>query len=188
MDRELDQSISDLQSALERLRLAVDRRGNAHDEWELVQEVGPTSSASAPSAPNRHRVTISGPAPTRGSIAASFPACPVHCLDLCDRLADTAPLATAERAKRAWVAGCWAKAVLDGPAPTPVLSLRPTCYVVLQCSRLPAPSRFSSLSSFRAAVGPLEGSDTVCHSFASIAEARVYCAAAGVPFPATNQQ
>ena len=194
---ELAQSIGDLQAALSRLSLAVSR-SSAHDEspWELV---GPPASSSSSRVPRGHfagaepGVTSAAPraAPTRSSIAASFPPWPDHCIDLCGRLSSSASFSPADRARRAWVAGQWAKAVLQGevptPLPTPVLNVKPTCYVVLRSDRLPGPARYSTYSAFRAAVGPLEGSDSVTHSFGSISEARVFCIAAGVDFPRLSQ-
>ena len=161
----LEQSIVDLQRALERLRIAVGQQSDSsHAEWEVVSSSGepPSSSVGVSSSPpsrTRARGTCASTPLTRASIAASFPACPRHCLDLCDRLSPTAPLQPEERAIRAWKAGCWAKAVFEGqvptPAPTPVLNLKPACYIVLRCARLPSPARFSTWSAFRAAVGPL---------------------------------
>ena len=52
---------------------------------------------------------------------------------------------------------------------------------------LPEPARYGTYSAFRRAVGALEHTDTLCHSFPSLAEARVYCYAAGVPLPHLRQ-
>ena len=59
---------------------------------------------------------------TRAEIASSFPPCPSYCLDLCRPL-KTSVLPGTERAIRAWTAGCWAKAVLDGRAALLLLCL-----------------------------------------------------------------
>ena len=90
-----------------------------------------------------------------------------------------------DRIRRAWKAGCWARAVLTGRAATPnaseQLNLRPRIYIVLRSERLSAPAGFSSSHSFFQAVGKnfTEG-DTLSHSFPSESEAGVYCQAANV--------
>ena len=116
--------------------------------------------------------TLSLPLPiSRADTEAGFGDCPQHCIDLCVRLT-AGPLSAEARAKRAWRAGCWA-------AP---LAVKPAVYVVLR-SCLGRPARFSSFTALRRVIGEISGSDAVLHSFGSIAEARVYCCGAGVPFP-----
>ena len=118
----------------------------------------------------------------------SFAPLPEHCLWTCRSLtgAGSTPLA---RATRAWTSGLWAKLVLEDQVPTPrpasrlPAALRPRFYVVLRCEGLSCPRLFSSGRLFKEAVGSLEGSQTVCQSFASIAEAAVYCEAAGFALP-----
>ncbi|CAE7042207.1 unnamed protein product [Symbiodinium sp. CCMP2592] len=53
-------------------------------------------------------------------------------------------------------------------------NIQPAVYVVLR-SRLGRPARFTSFTALRRAIGEIEGSDSVLHSFGSIAEAKVYC-------------
>ncbi|CAE7829752.1 unnamed protein product [Symbiodinium sp. CCMP2592] len=85
---------------------------------------------------------VQGALERRSDIRARFPACPPHCL-----LLRTTSLPPTE--------------VLEGtvatPDPTPVLSLRPTVYIVLPSERLDRPARFATFRVLRAAVGPLEG-------------------------------
>ena len=95
----------------------------------------------------------------RQLLAASFAPIPDHLLGLCRQLS-TGSLTPEQRARRAWLAGQWAKAVLDGqvdrPDPTETLDLslsvllcvtgrRAHCasrlwfFVCLQASRRPSP-------------------------------------------------
>ncbi|CAE7745584.1 unnamed protein product, partial [Symbiodinium necroappetens] len=65
-----------------------------------------------------------------------------------------------------------------------VLLVWPRIYIVLRASAFEGAARFSSFKAFKSAVGPLENSSTVCHAFASLAEAEVFCEAAGFDLPA----
>ena len=199
MDREADLSsaITEVQLALERLRIASIRASpsrasaSAQPEWELVaadpagQPLG-SSSGSSPAPSGYPRADPTPPLPiSRADTEAGFGDCPQHCIDLCVRLT-AGPLSAEARAKRAWRAGCWAAEVLAGRWATPLssapLAVKPAVYVVLR-SCLGRPARFSSFTALRRVIGEISGSDAVLHSFGSIAEARVYCCGAGVPFP-----
>ena len=207
MSQELDEAITEVQAALERLRVASSSAASGAD-WEVVSEPDsarvPRDRGSRPAL----RVSLSAPEPvhrrpgaqssssaavpqTRADIAASFLECPQYCIDLCRSL--SSPVLSAEgRAKRAWLAGRWFKAVLEGrvatPSPAPVLALRPVVYIVLRSSTIAVPCRFSTFASFKRAVGDLEGTDTLCQSFPSIAEARVFCCACAIPFDSLEQR
>ena len=155
---------------------------------------GSLAGASAPSGLERR--SAQGPFPgssgfgtepqvgseTRAQILASFPAVPDHLLVLCEALTLAAG-PTEARAHRAWVAGCWARAVLDGrvrtPNRTPPIQLAPRAYVVLRAAGIRCPALFRSRRDYFAALGTLEGSDSVSHAWPSEAEARVYLEAAG---------
>jgi hypothetical protein len=119
---------------------------------------------------------------TRAEILATFPPVPDHLLVLCEALTLAAG-PTESRAHRAWVAGCWARAVLDSrvrtPNRTPPIQLAPRVYVVLRASGVRCPAIFRSRRDYFAALGSLEGSDSVSHAWPSEAEARVYLEAAG---------
>ncbi|CAE7243857.1 mok12 [Symbiodinium necroappetens] len=140
-EAEISSAITEVQLALERLRIATLRsphRAASADplpEWEVVSE--PPAEAAA------------------------FPDCPQHCLDLCLRL--SCPGVPSEnRARRAWRAGCWAREVLAGrwatPLATPALpAVRPVVYVVLFSSKLPSPARFSTFAALRAVIGEVSG-------------------------------
>ena len=123
---------------------------------------------------------------TRAQILASFPPVPAHLTVLCEALTLSAG-PTEQRAHRAWVAGCWARAVLDQrvrtPNRTPPIQLAPRVYVVLRAPGLQCPAFFRSRRDYFAALGTLEGSDSISHAWPSEAEARVYVEAAGLPCP-----
>ena len=123
----------------------------------------------------------------RQLLAASFAPIPDHLLGLCRQLS-TGSLTPEQRARRAWLAGQWAKAVLDGqvdrPDPTETLDLSSRFYCVLRAEGLTAPVVCGSLSAFRRVVGPHLGR-SVTHGFPSTSECRVYFAAASLAFPST---
>ena len=195
---DLDQAITEVQEALERLRIATAR---VSDNWEVVENPPPVSSSAAPAASatviqdgyrSAPATDCASQAPnrsvprSRAATAASFPACPQHCLDLCRPLSASG-LGPEGRARRAWRAGCWAREVIEGRWPTPLssetLNLRPSVYVVLWDPSLPNGARFSSFSALRAVIGDVSSSRAVFHSFPSLAEARVYCYGAQRPLP-----
>lgn len=171
---------------------------SAHS-WEFptptVPEPAPVQFLS-PRHGSTTALTASSPARTSYStnsyheVADSLPALPGYCLDWCIRLGGTKEQITA-RATRAWTAGCWARAAYDGrvpkPRPTPQLAIRATVYIILKAPGLSRPVRvgtaaeyFRLLPSFKES-----GSDSgsISHSFPSLAEARVYCAAFGIDLP-----
>ncbi len=123
---------------------------------------------------------------TRASIEASFPPCPGHLLDsLAPRL--RGPISGESRIRRAWLAGCWAKAVCKGRIGTPnrseAIPQANRYYCVLFCQRFSGARIYDSSRAFFAAVGRVDGSDTVCHGFPSDSECRAYFEGAGVAFP-----
>lgn len=118
------------------------------------------------------------------AIEETFPDLPEHIR----RLASSLPLRSCrlppeDRLDRAWKAGCWAKAVLDGrarvPQKTPKIDLANKVYAVIRGPGILRPRLYKSLSSFSAAVGELQGSATICHGFPSRTEAAVYVEATG---------
>ena len=175
-DPDLAQTIAEVQGALERLRISVENRAaRPSSPWVVVRNPSPTvKSSSSAEAPPLSGGGLPVPSPLRHcDIRDRFPPCPPHCLELCERLAPAGNFSAADRARRAWTAGLWAKEVFEGsvatPDPIPVLSLRPSVYIVVRSERLPGPARYSTFRALRAAVGPLENSDTICHSFPSLA-------------------
>ena len=121
----------------------------------------------------------------RQVIALGFPVVPDSCVALCRGLS-VSDLGPQERAERAWLAGCWAGAVLAGlvdrPDPSAPISLQSRFYCVLRADGLASPVVCSSLSTFRRIVGHSLGS-SVTHGFPSSSEARVYFSGAGLPYP-----
>ncbi|CAK9028993.1 Phosphodiesterase [Durusdinium trenchii] len=105
---------------------------NSSDHFTVVTTPRPSSGPSA-----------SRPTTTRASIEASFPEVPAGLL-LSGRRLSGSELSGEERIRRAWRAGCWARAVLSGRVATPSasvqLNLRPRIYVVLRTPRLAAPA------------------------------------------------
>ena len=119
---------------------------------------------------------------TRDQICASFDPCPQRLLDLGNRLSGSR-LDSASRIRRAWVAGQWAKAVLEERVPTPnkseAIEIRPRFYAVVRCADLDCPVIFQSSGSYWRAIRSFEGSSSVSHSFPSETEARTYLSGAG---------
>eukprot|EP00438_Fugacium_kawagutii_P012386 Skav215491 [mRNA] locus=scaffold165:477291:477887:+ [translate_table: standard] len=182
-----------------RLRgLVISIQGPSGPASQLVSEI--TGSSSAPASGIGSGVpapgSVSGsPAPSsggyslaRGSLVASFPPCSDQCLSWSSRLGGSTQQAE-RRIQRAWTAGCWARAVLDGeiraPARTPELDIRSRFYVILRAQGISTPVIYSNSTSYWSTLGG-EHEDSVSHSFPSETEARTYCLAAGVQPPPTR--
>ena len=124
--------------------------------------------------------TARGPARGRGTgrddVLSSFPPLP-------DRWASQAGTLHSSihsglgRLTRAWVAGNWAKATLEGrvpsPAHTPVLNIPAKLYVVLRAPGLERPALVGSSAAYFDIVGRPFGRETVSRSFPSLLEVRV---------------
>jgi hypothetical protein len=124
------------------------------------------------------------PSENRGyqEVAQLLSRVPPYCLDLCSRLGRDRE----ERAQRAWEAGLWAKAVLEGkvakPRPTVKLDIQPTVYVVLRGPGITQPVvAFSAADYYKLVPRFTEGS--LSHSFPSKSEAKIYILAAGARVP-----
>ena len=151
--------------------------------------VDPPEIASASTDVGSSARRSSAPPETRGDVAASF-------LPLPDRWARQAHQAHQlhssvcsgeSRLQRAWLAGNWAGAVLNGrigtPAHSPVVKLPARFYVVLRAQGLRAPVLVTTSSAYFDIVGRPFNPQSLSHSFASLLEVRVYCDAAGVAVP-----
>ena len=121
---------------------------------------------------------------TRDQIAATFPPCPDQYLRLGASLSGSR-LGGVERIKRAWLAGNWAKAVLDSrvasPCRTPQLDIRPRVYAILRSERTSQPTLCKSAGTYWSLVGSLEESNSISHAFPSESEAKIYFAGASAP-------
>ena len=66
--------------------------------------------------------------------------------------------------------------------PTPTITIKNRCYLVLRNASGSPPGFYRNFSDFKAATGPLRPG-TVCHGWPTEAEARVYAWGAGQAFP-----
>ncbi len=166
--------------------------------WAFVSEqavVSEQAPLTPPATPARGSLEVvpSSPAPTNYStnsyhdVAAELTRAPDFCLALCSRLALGSAPAIERRAQRAWEAGLWAKATLEGrvrkPRPTPKIDLKPEIYIIVRAPGLDHPVRVSTAGEYFRLIPSFRNSESISHSFPSIAEARVYCAAIGIAFP-----
>lgn len=117
--------------------------------------------------------------------ASLLPELPDHLLAVCRRLRAKSH-SPEYRAQRAWEAGYWAGLVKKGRVPVPraskPLSLSSTVYVVLAAPGVRDPVRVGSAAELHRVLGRVT-SKCVYHGFPSLAEAEVYCAAAGIGLP-----
>ena len=182
LDR-LDSEVSEPQPAVS------DPAGSA---WAVVSEQAPLTP---PSTPARGSTGVVPPSPALTNystnsyheVAAELSQAPDFCLALCSRLALGSQPAIQRRAQRAWEAGLWAKATLEGrvqkPRPSPKLDLKPEVYIIVRAPGLDHPVRVSTAAEYFRIIPSFRNSNSISHSFPSIAEARVYCAAIGIAFP-----
>ena len=160
--------------------------------WAFVSEQAPLTPPATP-ARGSSEVVPPSPAPTNYStnsyhdVAAELTRAPDFCLALCSRLALGSGPAIERRAQRAWEAGLWAKATLEGrvpkPRPSPKIDLKPEVYIIVRAPGLDHPVRVSTAAEYFRIIPSFRNSDSISHSFPSLAEARVYCAAIGIAFP-----
>jgi len=122
-------------------------------------------------------------------VASSITDPPAYCFDFCSSLSGS-PAEVEQRVRRAWEAGVWAKATLDGridkPRPTPKLRIKPAVYIVVRAPGVHHPVRVATATEFFRLV-PAFTESTISHSFPSIGEGKVYCAALGIRFPDLQQ-
>ena len=199
MSEQPSDQVGDLVRALNRLSIAIE---NSTDRAQPSQTPAPASSGIPRSDTSFELVTEETPeqqSPLRieniayndyNSFAENIPPVPHWILRECRTLVP-GDFSIEFRAKRAWEAGFWASLTLRGrvrsPRASPSLPLRPKVYVILRAPGLAAPTRVSSASDFYRLTGRLEGSNTVCHAFPSLAEATAYCEGAGFRLPAHHQ-
>lgn len=193
-----EDDVIELAAAFRGLQITI--RGPANQASEALSQITgalagrPASSGSLESAPSSDTAgpvvsTPSGDWRTRAEVEAGFLPCPEHLLAASSRLAGS-PESARARISRAWLAGCWARAVLDNLVPTPnrttKLELRSRYFVVLRCQSLSSPVVFQSTSSYwralqegRPADADVFGEGSLSHAFPSETEARTYLRAAG---------
>ena len=202
MSENQDQPVSDLVRALNRLFLALENSTASSSEpsnsnsnqadnqgseasFELVTEE-PVAAPRASPLPSISQIAYND----YNSFAEVIPPVPHWVLRDCRTLV-AGDYSIEFRAKRAWEAGFWAGLTLQGkvrsPRAIPSISLRPKIYVILRAPGLEAPTRVSNASDFFRITGRLEGSNVVCHSFPSLAEAAAYCEGAGYRLPSQHQ-
>lgn len=142
-------------------------------EWDFIPSEGSAAG---------HSAVLS-----RGydAVAETITQAPPAALALASRL-PVSPTEKKERIQRAWEAGLWARATLEGrvpkPRPTPKAALRSTVYVIVRAPGLARPCWVSSAAEYYRIL-PQFTEDSLSHSFASQAEARAYCLAIGIAFP-----
>lgn len=181
-ERRLEDLLRDLRQLSVRAEVALassvsDTRSEA---WDFVSTPRPTRRETPPSSSHDYN-----------NLARELPQVPDFCVRLCANLSGYQSASGKSRAERAWEAGFWAKCALEGrirrPRPSWPLDLRNQFYVVLKAEGYPCPLVCNKAADYRAILQDFEG-DTLSHAFPSQAEARVYCQAAGVPFPETIYQ
>lgn len=182
-----------IELSLQLAGLSITVRGSPSRAVDFVRELADSPPASVarhgyPGAPSEASVqSFTSSGDTRGSLLSSFPSCPTSWINRAERALSGSHLTGSARARRAWIAGCWARAVVEGrvssPNRTETISLQNRFWCVVSCSGLECPRVFTSSSSFFRAVGTVSGSTTVCHAFPSETEARIYLEAAGVSYP-----
>ena len=187
--------VVDLEGAEGRLRPAASQSVPVSD-WGLVTSAA-VSEPPANTPPLVGLVPLSAPAPSIAGtdfstesyhrVACSLDPLPGYCIDLCIRLGGSKG-DIEFRARRAWEAGLWARATLQGlvpkPRPSPKLpGFKNTIYIVVRAPGVSVPTRLDSAAEYFRIIPSFAGSDSISHAFASVAEARVYCAGVGIALP-----
>eukprot|EP00438_Fugacium_kawagutii_P032333 Skav226350 [mRNA] locus=scaffold2980:276189:287601:- [translate_table: standard] len=176
--------------AVELAGVLITVRGHPRQAADFIQQVAQQPPElrqdSAPrDSPAAATPASSATSETRVSIAAAFPPCPQHWVVTASGAlrSQAARLTGAERARRAWLAGQWARAVLEGRVATPnaseTIDLGNRYWCVVRCPHCRVPRIFTTSGNYWSAVRRLEGTDTISHAFASETEAHIYLEAAG---------
>ena len=169
--------------------LTITVHGPVRSSVEFVRQLtGSAVSAAEVSGQDDHSQASScvGPGQT---IEDSFPDCPRTVLLLGQRLSPSSELSAEGRIRRAWKAGCWAKAVKEGRIPTPnqtpAIELSNRFYVVVQSDLCECPKVFNNARSYFRSVD-FGRRLSISHAFPSESEARAYLVAAGETFPGVS--
>ena len=154
---------------------------------EPVPEEEPASSSSCPG-PSAFdlRCSLSGPLASPSAARSpekDFPEVPSAWL-VSAKVLRAKGFSGEARIRRAWTAGCWARAVLEGrartPSPTPNLDLPNKHYAVARSSNGSPPEIYNSIRDYRIAVDHLSATVSLSQGFPSELECRVYLDAAGI--------
>eukprot|EP00435_Cladocopium_sp_Y103_P072211 s47_g39.t1 len=179
--------IAAIRSAVSALRYTATALEEAVDRAESLSGPAPSEVSDwdyIPSDPTAG----SSPAASCGynDVAKFITAVPQGALDLCSKLGGSEEDRRA-RAQRAWEAGKWARATIEGKVPTPrpstKLPQKPTVYIILKAPNVRGPVRVATAAEYFKLIPSFDG-NSVSHSFPSQAEARIYCIAAGFAYPA----
>ena len=115
-------------------------------------------------------------------LEGAFPTLPGELRDICRALRGGS-LSGEARALRAWKAGCWARAILEGwsevAKPSEPLGISNRVYCIVAARGLASPVVVRSFASYKSIVGELKRGGSISHAF----PARLYFAGAGVDFP-----
>ena len=179
--------------------LSISIRGSSAASASFLRGLSslPASPPEASASPARHSApsaasdtassVTAASSETRDSILASFPQLPSYWRITAATQLRGSQEEAESRAKRAWLAGCWARATLDSRVSSPnrstTVGFQNRCWCVLRSPRSSVPSVYTTSADFFAAVGQLQGTNTVCHAFASQVEARIYFAGARLEYP-----
>ena len=182
---------SDLDSlvqALNRLSLAIETGNRNHSqgsEWEVVEASPEEVPQPASLQEEIDRVDFND----YESFAELLPPCPDRFIGVCSRLRG-GQYSSEYRARRAWEAGFWASLCKQGRVRVPRASLpfdlKPAVYIVVRAPGLQSPTRVSRASDLARVTGRFTD-QTICHGFASLAEAETYCGGLGIDLPCPHQ-
>ena len=176
----LEEQVEDLTRRLAELSLA--RAPTSLGSYQVVSR--PLSPRSEASSGGGRSVSTSG---EYNALAAEIPDIPADLVRSCTSLSG-GTLGFRQRAARAWEAGHWAKFTLQGriskPRPTKPVDLSNTCYIILKADGYVCPLLVHRASDYRFILGDFKG-PSISHGWPSLAEAKVYCQAAEVPFPSS---
>lgn len=181
--------LTSLVQALNRLSIAIEAGNRNHsqsEEWEVISGEDPP-----PEGPARPQESALGSVAYNDyeGFAELLPPCPERYIGLCSRLKGGG-YSSVYRAKRAWEAGYWASLCWKGrikvPRATLPFDLKPAVYIIVRSPGLESPTRVSRASDLARITGRFSES-TICHGFASLAEAETYCAGLGIELPCQYQ-
>ena len=178
--------------ALQLSGLSITVRGAPDRAADFIRRVSdlPSSSTASVDLPSSSEPVVSGsavvesPSASLTSIEETFEPCPENCLVSAASFLRSTRVSSDLRAKRAWIAGQWAKAFIEGRVseipPTPEIGLPQKYWALLRSPRCRAPRLFQSFGKFSQEAGSLSVPGTVGHDFATETEAFIYLQAAGV--------